>query len=115
MRLDVSADDWPDAIADNIYRIVQEGVLNAARHADASVISVDFALDGDKVRVRIADDGRGFPFQGTYDLRALNEMNKGPLTLKERVAELGGELTLSTTDTGTELLIVVPLAAPVAG
>jgi signal transduction histidine kinase len=109
MRLDVSADDWPDAIADNLYRIVQEGVLNAARHADASVISVDFAMEGDKVKVRIADDGRGFPFQGSYDLRALNELNQGPLTLKERVADLGGDLTLNTTDTGTELLIVVPL------
>jgi signal transduction histidine kinase len=84
-------------------------VLNAARHADASVISVDFAMEGDKVKVRIADDGRGFPFQGSYDLRALNELNQGPLTLKERVADLGGDLTLNTTDTGTELLIVVPL------
>jgi signal transduction histidine kinase len=113
MRLDVTADDWPDAIADNIYRIVQEGVLNAARHADASVISVDFAMDGDKVKVRIVDDGRGFPFQGSYDLRALNELNKGPLTLKERVVELGGDLILNTTDTGTELVITVPLVQAV--
>src|SRR5262249_50825206 len=113
MRLDVNADDWPDPIADNIYRIVQEGVLNAARHADASVISVDFTMDGDKVRVRIADDGRGFPFQGRYDLKALNDLNRGPLTLKERVADLGGDLTLDTTDTGTELLILVPLVQAV--
>ena len=58
----------------------------------------------------MADDGRGFPFQGTYDLAALNGMNDGPLTLKERVAELGGDLRLTSADTGTELVITLPLA-----
>jgi signal transduction histidine kinase len=104
------ADAWRQALLEGVYRIVQEGVLNAARHADPSLISVDFAVDTEEVRLQIIDDGRGFPFHGTFDLEALNAMNQGPLTLKERVAELQGRLLLRTSETGTELSIQLPLA-----
>ena len=105
-----AADTWRQALLEGLYRIVQEGVLNAARHADPSLISVDFAVDAGEVRLQIIDDGRGFPFHGTFDLQALNAMNQGPLTLKERVAELQGRLLLRTSETGTELSIDLPLA-----
>ena len=105
-----AADTWRQALLEGVYRIVQEGVLNAARHADPSLISVDFAVDTGEVRLQIIDDGRGFPFHGTFDLQALNAMNQGPLTLKERVAELQGRLLLRTSETGTELSIELPLA-----
>jgi len=105
-----AADTWPQALVDGVYRIVQEGVLNGARHADPSLISVDVAVETGQVRLRIIDDGHGFPFHGTFDLRALNAMNQGPLTLKERVAELQGRLLLRSSETGTELSIDLPLA-----
>jgi signal transduction histidine kinase len=41
-------------------------------------------------------------------------MNRGPLTLKERVAELSGDLKLCSMETGTELLISLPLAKAVS-
>jgi signal transduction histidine kinase len=104
-----AADTWRQALVEGVYRIVQEGVLNAARHADPSLISVDFAVDTEVVRLRIGDDGRGFPFHGAFDLQALNAMNQGPLTLKERVVELHGRLLLRTSETGTELSIELPL------
>jgi signal transduction histidine kinase len=109
MHLQPGADKWPEALSEDVYRIVQEGVLNAAKHADASMIAVDVSMTADIVRVQITDDGRGFPFHGKYNLWALNEMNQGPWTLKERVAELRGDLTLQTADTGTELMITLPL------
>ena len=105
-----AADTWGQALLEGVYRIVQEGVLNAARHADPSLISVDVEVDRATLRLRIIDDGRGFPFHGTFDLQALNAMNQGPLTLKERVAELQGRLQLRTSETGTELSIELPLA-----
>ena len=100
----------PDEILEGAYRLAQESIVNAARHADASVIDVRISASNDRLELRIADDGRGFAFQGTYDLNALNEMDDGPLTLKERVADLGGDLRLTSGDTGTELLITLPLA-----
>jgi signal transduction histidine kinase len=102
-------DDLPSDAAEATYRLAQESVVNAARHADASVIDVDVAAANGTVRLRVADDGRGFPFQGTYNLEALNRMNGGPLTLKERIAELSGDMTLVSTDTGTELRFTVPV------
>jgi signal transduction histidine kinase len=104
------ADEWPDALANEVYRIIQEGVLNAARHADASAIGVVVAAGEGGLQLEIVDDGRGFPFRGTYDLHALNEMNRGPLTLKERVAELRGDLRLKSLETGSELSIRLPFA-----
>jgi signal transduction histidine kinase len=114
MRVPDSTASWPEPLVDGIYRIVQEGVLNAARHADPSSISVSLALEGQGLRLTIADDGRGFPFRGTYDLEELNAMNEGPLTLKERVAELNGALELRSSDTGTELSIALPLTPAAA-
>jgi signal transduction histidine kinase len=114
MRVPEATQSWPESLADDIYRIVQEGVLNAARHADASSIAVTLMADGTGVRLTIADDGRGFPFRGTYDLEALNAMNQGPLTLKERVAELRGALELRSSETGTELSIALPLTPAAA-
>jgi signal transduction histidine kinase len=117
-----AADTWPQALLEGVYRIVQEGVLNAARHADPSLISVDFAADAGELRLRIIDDGRGFSYHGTFDLQTLNAMNQGPRTLKERVAELQGRLLLRTGETGTELSITLPIVpgsmedvAPAAG
>jgi signal transduction histidine kinase len=110
LQVHEGADDWPDALANEVYRIVQEGVLNAARHADASAIGVVVAAGEGGLQLEIVDDGRGFPFRGTYDLNALNEMNRGPLTLKERVAELRGDLRLKSLETGSELSIRLPFA-----
>lgn len=100
-------DAWPEALATEVYRLVQEAVLNAARHADASLITVSVTSPGGPC-VEVVDDGCGFPFRGTYDLRALKDMNAGPLTLRERVAGLKGDLHLRSSDSGTGLLIRLP-------
>jgi len=116
IQIHEATEDWPDVLATEVYQIVQEGVLNAARHSDASVITVDVSASESLIRIGITDDGRGFPFQGTYDLAALNAANRGPLTLRERVAELHGELVLTSSGNGAELQIRLPLLrrAPVA-
>jgi signal transduction histidine kinase len=105
-----SVEGLPEELLESTYRLAQESVVNAARHADASVIEVTLSREDGQLRLRVADDGHGFPFQGTYDLPALNRMGVGPLTLKERVADLGGQMTVVSSDTGAELLIALPVA-----
>lgn len=107
MHIGADADTWPGPLATEVYRLVQEAVLNAARHADASLISVSVTSAGGPC-VEVIDDGCGFPFQGTYDLRTLNDLNVGPLTLRERVGGLNGDLHLRSSDNGTGLLIKLP-------
>ncbi|MGH9258225.1 MAG: sensor histidine kinase, partial [Vicinamibacterales bacterium] len=109
--VDAVADRMDDTVSEDVYRLVQEGLVNAARHAAASAVRVDLSVAEGRVHLAIADDGKGFPFTGTYDLASLEAIGRGPVTLRERVAELRGNLTLtSSSDTGTRLLITVPLA-----
>lgn len=115
ITVEVSFDPVANGVAtplsEQVYRLVQEGIVNAARHAKPSVVHVEVsrAVPG-TLTVRIADDGNGFPFRGSYDLATLGAMNQGPLTLRERVAELNGDLLLTSTTAGSELLITLPIA-----
>jgi len=107
IQVDGQTDQWVDGFGDEVFRIVREGILNAARHSDASLVTATVAADNGTLRLEIVDDGRGFPFHGTYDLNALENMNQGPWSLKERVAALQGSLQLTSTDSGSRLLITL--------
>jgi signal transduction histidine kinase len=108
-HVDASPDAWPETLKDEAFQIVRESILNAARHADPSVIRVDIDVIGHELRIRVADDGHGFPFKGTYTLQELNAMDKGPWSLRERVAALRGKLTVNSSDAGSDLTIALPL------
>ena len=105
------AESLPPPLMEDVYRLAQEGALNAARHADPSVIKIDLIVEDHHLRLGISDDGHGFPLQGTYNLMALNQRNQGPLTLRERVGALRGDLILRSSDNGTQILITLPFAA----
>ena len=110
VSIDPAADQLGDKVTTDVFRLVQEGLVNAARHAQASSVRVELSVTDGRVNLTIADDGKGFPFTGVYDLKSLARMDQGPLTLRERVTDLEGNLTLITSrETGTELLITVPL------
>jgi signal transduction histidine kinase len=94
-----------------IYAIVNEAVANAAKHAGARHISVVVEVEDGQVHVNVADDGRGFPFHGRYDLAWLMASNRGPVTLKERVSSLGGSMIIDSSSSGARVEIRVPLAA----
>jgi signal transduction histidine kinase len=95
-----------DELSGAIYSIVHEAVANAARHAQATRIEATVrARNGGGVEIVVTDDGQGFPFHGHFDLAELDELRRGPVTLKERVASLGGELVLHSAPDGAKLEI----------
>ena len=101
---DLPADVGP-SLALTLYRIVQEGLINALRHAHASRVQIELCSDTEGVKVRITDDGVGLPADwsrpGHFGLRGL----------KERVASLGGELTVTNEQGGgVRLAAEIPLA-----
>jgi signal transduction histidine kinase len=110
-RLVGPKEPWADGFSDEVFRIAREAILNAARHADASMVKATIDTTDSVVRLEISDDGGGFPFHGTYDLGALERMNEGPWSVKERVATLQGTLELTSTDIGSRLVITLPLPA----
>jgi signal transduction histidine kinase len=93
-----------------VFSIVSEALANAAKHAGASRVTATVALRDSGVAIEVVDDGRGFAFHGRYDLAQLTEHRRGPVTLRERVASLGGDLVIESSSTGARLLISLPLA-----
>jgi signal transduction histidine kinase len=105
---------YDQTLSREILLLVHEGMVNAARHAEASTVRVQLTTDNDALRIVITDDGHGFPFTGHFDLPELNSKNIGPKTLRERTTSLGGMLSLDSTPIGTTVEIVVPTFFPEA-
>jgi signal transduction histidine kinase len=98
-----------DTLAYDICFIVQEALVNAARHASASEVRVAVGRENGKVHVAVTDNGGGFPFAGDYDHAKLDALHLGPVMLKERVKSLGGTLSVHSSPAGASLDIRLPL------
>ena len=100
------AEDLGPSVALAIYRVVQEGLINALRHAQAKHIEVCVESDVAQIVVSVMDDGEGLPKDwarpGHFGLRGLTD----------RVERLGGAFTVTNRSTGgVELRAVIPLGA----
>ncbi len=95
----------PEAFSESIMRSVTEGVLNIARHAQASQVWVCVAQHDQELEILVRDNGRGF------DPKALAQQGHyGLLGLRERTRLLGGQFTvISATGKGTTLRFLLPI------
>lgn len=98
----------PDWLHSEIFGIVTEAVANAAKHSACSAVWVTVTRGAGMVSIRVADDGRGFAFTGRHDLQQLVASRRGPVTLKERIQSLGGDLTIESSASGSVLYLNVP-------
>jgi signal transduction histidine kinase len=78
--------------------IVDESVSNAVRHGGAKHVNLQLSNEGHLVRLQVTDDGCGLP-----DATGLR-----PLSLASRIEELGGSLSVTSSDSGTALSIELP-------
>jgi signal transduction histidine kinase len=96
-------DDMPDDYRTCIYRIVQEAVNNAARHAHATRVRVEARQVNRRICVSVQDDGGGFD--------PAIEKGLGILGMEERVKKLGGVFRIdSEKGGGTIVSLMLPLA-----
>jgi signal transduction histidine kinase len=96
-------------LAGEIYYMLREALVNAARHARATTASVSLGIDAAAIWIVVADDGGGFPFFGRYDLSHLSRLGLGPRVLSKRVTALGGTLTIDSSPSGAHLDIRIPV------
>ena len=82
----------PRGIDLSAYRIVQEGLTNALKHAHASHAEVTVHYAPDEVRIKVQDDGHG--------TAASDGPGHGLIGIRERVKLYGGEMTAGTTNGG---------------
>jgi len=94
-----------DAASTAIFRIVQEGLTNIARHAEATRVTMNlFRLNGDLL-ITIRDDGRGIRPEDMEKAESL-----GLIGMRERVWAMNGEITISADEPqGTRIDIILPL------
>jgi PAS domain S-box-containing protein len=94
-----------DPHASAVFRILQESLTNAARHARASRVEVSINVDREAVELSVRDDGRGFSPDdprkpGSYGL----------MGLRERAYLLGGEVSIASEPSrGTTIAVRIPL------
>jgi PAS domain S-box-containing protein len=94
----------------NLYRLVQEGLNNIRKHANASRATIKLAYSFPNIMLRIEDNGSGFNVKKRLS-EAANEMRMGLSTMKERVMLLQGKMDIqSTPGKGTKIIIEIPFS-----
>jgi signal transduction histidine kinase/DNA-binding CsgD family transcriptional regulator len=97
------------------YRIAQEALHNAGRHAGAARVGVSARLVTDRLQLVIADDGTGFhppePLEGLTD-----DEQWGLAEMVERASSAGGQIEVSSVlGVGTQVRVHLPLAGKAGG
>jgi two-component system sensor histidine kinase DegS len=90
-----------------LFRIAQEAIRNAERHARANRLRVELGFDAGQIRLRVTDDGAGFVFDGNRDQAC--DGHFGLLGMRERAHLLDGSLEILTSPRrGTQIAVSVP-------
>jgi signal transduction histidine kinase len=90
----------PGRLAHELRQVLREAVANAVRHGGASRVAIALAEENGMLHLTVADDGTGFPAAS---------MTIQPRSISERVAALGGLLSVESSLAGAELHIALPL------
>ena len=108
LRVEVDVRDVPKALPGAaslcLFRVAQEALSNAARHAGASAVTVLLSPSGRGLRLAVSDNGSGFDPAGSRDRASL-----GLASMRERVRLVHGQLDIeSTPGRGTTVVAWVP-------
>lgn len=106
IELTLQAENFPieKGVEDQLFRIVQEAISNALRHAEANRIDVLLIVRDQRIILRIVDDGKGF------DMETIGTGSYGLENMKERAQDLGGTCHIvSLPNKGTKVEVQVPI------
>ncbi len=103
-------DSLPLDVAVVLYRIVQEGLTNVLKHAQASKVSIVIEQKPEAVALVLEDDGIGFDAEGRVPLDGNQASGLGFSGMRERTALLSGTIAVeSTPGKGSTIFVRVPL------
>jgi two-component system sensor histidine kinase UhpB len=101
-EMDPALDAVDAVVSQTVYRVLQEGITNVLRHAQASQIRLTATVSDGQVLVEISDNGVGMP--------ANVVIGRGLTGMRERVRALGGTFDLSRSDGRTYVRCGLPFA-----
>lgn len=91
-----------------LYRVVQEALVNAAKHAGASLITVTILKTKENISLEIADNGKGFPKKRRLSAKGMQRL--GMIGMRERVEMVGGRFSaVSVPGKGVVIQALMPL------
>lgn len=104
LQLAGELDNLGETVNISLYRIVQESVTNAVRHAQASAIDIALANTGDEVKLTIKDNGVGISICNVDQSKHF-----GLLGMRERTQALLGSFSIdSMPEQGTSISVTIP-------
>ncbi len=106
-RIDRRLNDIDGLLSQTTFRVIQEGITNVLRHAQASAMDVDAAIAGEDVAIEISDDGVGFTADSAF--------GRGLTGMRERVRALNGTFELLREKGRTLVRCRLPLEQTAAG
>jgi two-component system, NarL family, sensor kinase len=99
--------DMPPEMSGDLFRIAQEAVVNAGRHAGARAVSISLRTVDSNIELRVTDNGSGFT--DGDPLASSEPGHLGLASIRERAEILDGTLEIETSELGTKVLVLAPL------
>lgn len=100
-----------EGLCREVFLLLREALHNARKHSNAGRMSVRVHQDNDRLLVSVEDDGAGFPFSGLFGHAELKAKGLAPVSLWERIDNLGGSLSIrSGRDEGASVSFEIPLS-----
>jgi signal transduction histidine kinase len=107
-------DRLPRSVEVVLFRILQESLTNVHRHSGSPTVEVDLEVDAKIVSLAVRDAGRGIPVHVLQQFQESGTAGIGLAGMRERVADLGGELRVQSDKRGTLLMASIPLHSKVS-
>ena len=91
-----------------LFRVIQECLTNIHRHSGAKKARIELAQTPERITLEIRDDGKGFSLNGPQSSPEGQRVGVGILGMKERLAQLGGTLEITSGEKGTSVKAILP-------
>jgi Signal transduction histidine kinase len=95
-----------------LFRVLQESLTNVQRHSGSKTVDISISQSKDTATMHVTDQGKGMPSsvieQGSQDW--MGSFGVGLRGMSERLRQVGGDLDISSDETGTKVRATVPLS-----
>ena len=95
-----------------LFRVVQECLTNIHRHSGANRAEIHLRVSDGSVGVKVQDNGKGMSAARLSEIQS-NASGVGICGMRERVRQLGGQITLESDSSGTTVFFTIPALAAV--
>lgn len=98
----------PKELETTLFRIVQECLGNVHRHSGSNTAAILLDVTEGHARLEVSDQGVGIPPDRQQELKSGGRTGVGLRGMRERIAQLGGDLEILSNPKGTSVVAILP-------